>query len=116
MNNGWFFPSRGHGAKEGFSNPGLEMFKGEPIKAMAREVCQNSLDAKKKNNKPLRIEFERVLMKVSDFPGMMDMREILIKCKKFWSKQNDSKTNEFIKNAINAISGEKFFVLRISMN
>lgn len=114
MKNGWFFPSRGHGAIEGFSNPGLEMFKGEPIKAMAREVCQNSLDAKKKNNKPLRIEFERVLMKVSDFPGMMDMREILIKCKKFWSKQNDSKTNEFIKNAIDAISGENFFVLRIS--
>ena len=66
----WFFPSRGFGAIEGFSNPALEMFKGEPIRAMAREVCQNSLDAKKKNNKPLRIEFERVLMKVSDFPGM----------------------------------------------
>lgn len=43
----WFFPSRGFGATEGFSNPGLEMFKGEPIRAMAREVCQNSLDAKK---------------------------------------------------------------------
>ena len=34
----WFFPSRGFGAIEGFSNPGLEMFKGEPIRAMAREV------------------------------------------------------------------------------
>lgn len=114
MKNGWFFPSRGHGAVEGFSNPGLEMFKGEPIRAMAREVCQNSLDAKKRNNKPLRIEFERKFMRVSDFPGMIDMREILIKCKRFWEKKNDSKTNEFIKNAINAISGNNFFVLRIS--
>ena len=36
----WFFPSIGYGAIEGFSNPGLEMFKGEPIKAMAREIIQ----------------------------------------------------------------------------
>ena len=55
----WFFPSRGYGELEGFSNPGLEMFKGEPIRAMAREVCQNSLDAKKDNEKPLRLEFQR---------------------------------------------------------
>ena len=114
MRNGWFFPSRGYGALEGYSNPGLEMFKGEPIRAMAREVCQNSLDAKKNNNQPLRIEFERIFMKVSDFPGMEDMRDVLMKCKRFWAQQNDGKTNEFIKNAIDAISGDKFFVLRIS--
>lgn len=114
MSNKWFFPSRGFGALEGYSNPGLEMFKGEPIKAMAREVCQNSLDAKKDNDKPLRIEFERVFMKVTDFPGMEDMRNTLVKCKSFWANQKDGKTNEFINNAINAISGEKFFVLRIS--
>ena len=114
MRDGWFFPSRGYGALEGYSNPGLEMFKGEPIRAMAREVCQNSLDAKKNNSKPLRIEFERIFMKVSDFPGMEDMRDVLKKCKQFWSNQNDGKTNEFIKNAIDAISGDKFFVLRIS--
>ena len=114
MRNRWVFPSRGYGALEGYSNPGLEMFKGEPIRAMAREVCQNSLDAKKNNNLPLRIEFERIYMKVSDFPGMDDMRDVLMKCKKFWIQQNDGKTNEFIKNAIDAIAGEKFFVLRIS--
>lgn len=114
MRSGWFFPSRGYGALEGYSNPGLEMFKGEPIRAMAREVCQNSLDAKKNNNQPLRIEFERIFMKVSDFPGMDDMREVLEKCKCFWAHQNDGKTNEFIKNAVDTISREKFFVLRIS--
>lgn len=114
MKNGWFFPSRGYGALEGYSNPGLEMFKGEPIRAMAREVCQNSLDAKKNNDKPLRIEFERIFMNVSDFPGMEDMRAVLAKCKQFWSNQHDGKTNEFIRNAIASISGEKFFVLRIS--
>ena len=55
----WFFPSRGYGETEGFSNPGLEMFKGEPIRAMAREICQNSLDAVRDKNKPVRVEFEK---------------------------------------------------------
>lgn len=53
------FPSRGYGETEGFSNPGLEMFKGEPIRAMAREICQNSLDAVRDANEPVRIEFEK---------------------------------------------------------
>lgn len=110
----WFFPSRDYGAIEGFSNPGLEMFKGEPIRAMAREVCQNSLDAKKDNDEPLRIEFKREFVKVADFPGMMDMRKVLAKCRDFWRRKHDEKTDAFIKNAIRTIEGDKFFILRIS--
>ena len=60
---GWFFPSIGYGEMEGFSNPGLEMFKGEPIRAMAREICQNSLDAVRNPNKPVLVEFERLFIK-----------------------------------------------------
>ena len=41
----WNFPSRNNGDIEGFSNPALEWFKGNPLRAMAREICQNSLDA-----------------------------------------------------------------------
>ena len=110
----WFFPSRGFGATEGFSNPGLEMFKGEPIRAMAREVCQNSLDAKKTNNEPLRVEFERLFVKTSDFPGITEMRQTLIKCHEFWKNQGDEKTKQFVKSALDTISGNHLFVLRIS--
>lgn len=110
----WFFPSRGFGETEGFSNPGLEFFKGEPIRAMAREVCQNSLDAKLDNDKPLRVEFHRHFMKVEDFPGMVEMRKILNKCRAFWLGQGDPKAIDFINDAINTLSGEKFFVLQIS--
>ena len=110
----WFFPSRGFGAIEGFSNPGLEMFKGEPIRAMAREVCQNSLDAKRNNNKPVRIEFKRYFMRISDFPGIVEMRETLNKCRLFWVNEGDEKTKAFVAEAIKTISGDKFFVLRIS--
>lgn len=110
----WFFPSRGFGEIEGFSNPGLEMFKGEPIRAMAREVCQNSLDAKRDENKPLRIEFHRYFMKTSDFPGMAELRDVLRKCREFWKTQGDEKTIDFVDSAIKTLSGDKFYVLRIS--
>lgn len=110
----WFFPSRGFGATEGFSNPGLEMFKGEPIRAMAREICQNSLDAKRNDDHPVRIEFERCFIKTTDFPGIIEMREILKKCREFWNNDGDEKTKFFIDEAIRTISSEKFFVLRIS--
>ena len=68
----WFFPSRGYGETEGFSNSGLEMFKGQPIRAMAREICQNSLDAVRDSNKPVREEFERLFINpATNFPGIM---------------------------------------------
>ena len=110
----WFFPSRGYGELEGFSNPGIEMFKGEPLRAMAREVCQNSLDARIENGKPLRIEFNRTHMKVNQFPGMEELKEVLKQCFKFWRGQGDSRTLGFVNNALKAISDDKFFVLRIS--
>lgn len=112
--NKWFFPSRGFGAIEGFSNPGLEIFKGNLIRAMAREVCQNSLDAKKKNDKPLRIEFERLFVKTYEIPGIEEFREIFFKCKEFWKTQGDEKTKTFIENALKSLSNKSLFVLRIS--
>ena len=52
---GWSFPSRNNGDIEGFSNPALEWFKGSPLRALAREVCQNSLDAQYEEDAPVKI-------------------------------------------------------------
>ena len=43
---GWNFPSNNNGDINGISNAGIETFKGAPYEALAREICQNSLDAK----------------------------------------------------------------------
>lgn len=111
----WFFPSRGHGETEGFSNPGLEMFKGEPIRAMAREICQNSLDAVRNVDEPVRVVFERIFVNpATKFPGIEDMREILNKCRSFWKDQNDTKTLKFINDAAKSIRDDGIFVLRVS--
>ena len=111
----WYFPSRGHGETEGFSNPGLEMFKGEPIRAMAREICQNSLDATRGTEGPVRVEFERMFINpATKFPGIEDMKSILDKCRLFWKGQNDNKTLNFINEAARSIRSGGIFVLRVS--
>ena len=43
----WDFPLKGTGNEQSYTNSGIELFKGkELMENLAREICQNSLDAK----------------------------------------------------------------------
>ena len=54
----WSFPSNNYGQINGIADSGVETFKGTPIKSLAREICQNSLDAHRENSEATRIEFK----------------------------------------------------------
>ena len=41
----WYFPSNDHGENKGINDSGVATFRGTPLKSLAREICQNSLDA-----------------------------------------------------------------------
>ena len=111
----WFFPTIGFGELEGFSNPGLEMFKGEPLRAMAREIVQNSLDAIYEEDKPVYIEFDnKFISPVTNFPGMENMRVVIDKCREFWKEENEDKTMKFISEADKRLRSSGIFVLRVS--
>lgn len=112
--NKWYFPSRGYAETEGFSNAGLAEFRGNPLQALAREICQNSLDATDGSGKPVRVEFHKTFMEKADFPGMSEMKNILDACWKFWGKDGDSNTKAFLSSARRSFSSDKLFVLRIS--
>jgi len=112
--NGWYFPSRGHAETEGFSNAGLAEFRGNPLQALAREICQNSLDAADGSGKPVRVEFHRDFMEIRKFPGMDQMRKIIQACDAFWGKEGDANTKNFLYHAKKSFSSPKFFVLRVS--
>lgn len=111
---GWSFPSRNNGEIEGFSNPALEWFKGNPLRALAREVCQNSLDAQYDEKRPVIIEFKKDYISSSMFPGMDEMKDILLKCREFWPEEGNEKTHDFINKALSDIKQGKTCVLRIS--
>lgn len=111
---GWSFPSRGHAETEGFSNAGLAEFKGNPLQALAREICQNSLDASDGSGRPVRVEFQRTFMYMKDFPGMVEMIDVLNACNRFWGEEGDANTKNFLSRALSQYKTEKFFVMRVS--
>ena len=80
----WCFPSRDNGTVEGFSNPGLAWFKGDPLQALAREICQNSLDAVDDDSEAVRVEFKRELIQTMNFPGTSELLSIIRKCDAYW--------------------------------
>ena len=54
---GWRFPPTNGGLGNGFNDPGLAHFRGNPLPSLAREVIQNSLDAKA-SPEPVSVSFE----------------------------------------------------------
>lgn len=97
--NGWYFPSRGHAETEGFSNAGLAEFRGNPLQALAREICQNSLDAADGSGRAVRVEFHRDFIDIKRFPGMNQMQKIIQACDEFWGKEGDANTKNFLQKA-----------------
>ena len=57
-NIGWNFPNSNHGKVSGVSEAGIETFKGSLYSSLAREICQNSLDASLDSSKPVIVEFD----------------------------------------------------------
>lgn len=110
----WYFPSRGGAETEGFSNAGLAEFRGNPLQALAREICQNSLDAADGSGQPVRVEFHKSFMEMSKFPGMDQMKKILEACQDFWGQDGDANTKNFLTRARRSFNTSKFFVLRVS--
>ncbi len=112
----WRFLSRGRGETEGYSNGSLAEFKGNPLQALAREVCQNSLDAADGSGKPVIVEFQTSFIDIASFPGMKSMKDVISACDKFWRGKGDINTLTFLNNAKECFksSSGKFYVLRIS--
>jgi len=116
MTGTWEFPTNSGGRWEGFNNSGIEYFTGNPYSSLAREIIQNSLDARRKdNNKPVKVFFDLVQVDRSDFPGIGSLKTNFQKKLKQAQDLKDSKAERFFSSAINKVfSNNKFSVLRIS--
>ena len=108
----WYFPSNDHGENKGINDSGVATFRGTPLKSLAREICQNSLDAA--TGKTVRVDFANYEIPTSDVPGAEVLKETFEKCLAYWNGQKAKTTKDFFKNAFEKISAEKISVLRIS--
>ena len=110
----WNFPGNGYGQIRGYSDAGIETFNGNEIQALAREICQNSLDAYVSEQKTVRVEFERMQIASRYIPGYEDYKSVIEACKNYWDNQKTEKAHKFLDIAYKKIKSDKTYVLRIS--
>ena len=110
----WNFPSNNFSQIFGIADSGVETFNGTPIKSLAREICQNSLDANINNGLPTRIEFKIFEIKPTEIPDFDGLEDAFRRSLDFWSRQKSDKAKVFFKNAISVAKKDKITCLRIS--
>ena len=110
----WNFPSNNHSQIIGIADSGVEMFKGTPIKSLAREICQNSLDARLDDSQPARIEFETFEIDPKNIPGAKTLEDVFKRCLDFWQIQDSDQARKFFKQAIKDMNRSSIKCLRIS--
>lgn len=110
----WNFPSNNYGQIFGIADSGVETFNGTPIKSLAREICQNSIDANLKNGEPTRIVFRTFEIEPSAIPGFDDLVDAFSRSLDYWSKQKSTKAKSFFQSALKLAKQPKITCLRIS--
>ena len=96
---GWRFPILDGGNEQGFNNSGIETFNGsEMYDNLAREICQNSLDAKDDSvDEPVEVHFSVVDVNIKDYPSIVELISVIDDCKEYWKARMDSKLETFFK-------------------
>lgn len=112
----WDFPKLGGGQKQGYTNSGIETFKGtELLDNLAREICQNSLDAKDSHSEePVTVEFKLTTIQKDKFSFLQEYLKYLKSGKKFWQDKNDKKVMQFLEKAEKLIEQNDIKVLSAS--
>ena len=85
----WDFPLLGSGNESGSNIAAITLFNvgAGVMDSLAREVCQNSLDAKNKNlpsDVPVRVKFELQYIKQSDFPMFTGYSDAIKRSREYW--------------------------------
>ena len=110
----WNFPSNNFGQIFGIADSGVETFKGTPMKSLAREICQNSLDANDQSGQPTKIEFKAFQIAPSDIPDFEGLYDALKRSLAFWSGQTTDRAKSFFETALSVANNVAITCLRIS--
>lgn len=109
----WRFPDNGNGIETGLETGDIDIFKKDPIGSLAREICQNSIDAKRDGVEgPVRVDFKVFDIDRTKIPGVDGLTEQINECYRY--KCNDAKEGEELSQIKSSIEAETITCLRIS--
>lgn len=107
----WRFPDNGNGMEYGLETGDIDIFKKDPIGSLAREICQNSIDANRGIH-PTRIEFSTFDVARNDIPGIDELSEQIEACYQY--RKDDKKEGAAIQAIHSMINLPIIPCLRIS--
>jgi hypothetical protein len=107
----WTFAKNEGGREAGFHDAGVETFKGNFDRYLARELIQNSLDARLDPKKPVNVKFQLLELSRKEIPGIDDLEDTFARCSKYWRHQ--AKAREFFDRAKHLAAKSKIRTLRI---
>lgn len=112
----WYFMD---GEPNGINDSGISEFKSTRYDGLAREIIQNSLDAKiKESNEPVEVMFKKNTFSMDKFPNVEDYLENIERCKLFIKNQPNNKAHKIYDNIITtvktSIENNSFDVLEIA--
>jgi hypothetical protein len=76
----WQFVIDPKGSHKAFNNSDLERFKINRYKSLAREVIQNSIDARDDKSKPVRVEFSTYTKETNEIPDRVGLLKKVTDC------------------------------------
>lgn len=110
---GWNFPLNEDGPEVGINDPGIETFRSRPLAFLAREICQNSLDARNTENGTVEVTFALEMVPADEFPGKNELAEALEACLEYWRGRN-KKARQFFEAALKVFAGKEVPFLQVS--
>lgn len=107
----WRFPDNRYTNENGLDTSDMEMFKKDPVASLAREICQNSIDASN-NDKPVRVEFSLFKTSRNNIPGIEQLTQQINACYEY--KKDSLKEGKALTELKKNINQKEITCLRIS--
>ena len=108
----WRFPGNNYTADSGLDTADMETFKKDSISSLARELCQNSVDAKRRDQKKVRLEFKSFSVPRNHIPGIDQIVNQINACRETW--KNNIKIRKQLDEMFEQINYSTINCLRIS--
>lgn len=115
----WNFALNSTNDLEGTNNAAITLFKGAGvIVSLAREVCQNSLDAKNRSlsDTPVKVKYSLAMLDRDQYPMFRELKEVIHNSYNYWSN-SDLRTDSIMQSLAvysNSLDHRKIPVLVMS--
>lgn len=111
IGNKWRFTGNNFHPENGLETNDMGIFKRDPMASLAREICQNSIDAKRKDKDFVRIEFNSFDINRNEIPGIDRLKDEINSC---YNYQRSEANKKALKKMYDKINNNKISCLRIS--